>query len=303
MAVVGSAARRAAALLLCGAAVVGLATASAPPRPTPVAPAVVTAPPAEAPSVDHARGPDPTAEMLRRPRGPFAVEQREVPAAEAEGFGDGTLHLPVDVDGDVGVVAISPGYGAQESAIAWMGPRLASFGFAVITFDTESLDDEPGARGRQLLAALDHLLAAEDLPVRIDADRQAVVGHSMGGGGAMRAAAERGTIDAVVPVAPWHPRRGWAEVEAATLVIGAEEDRVAPVDEHALPILAGLTRARAAAYLELRGADHLDPLDPDPTLAAHTVAWLKRHLDHDARYAPFVAPAEDDAAVSAWHRR
>lgn len=295
-----AAVRRAAALLVAGAVVVGLATASAPRAPVPAAEAP---PPVETPSTDHARGPDPTAEMLRRPSGPFAVERREVPAAEASGFGDGTLHLPVGVDGDVGVVAISPGYGAQESAIVWMGPRLASFGFAVITLDTESLDDEPGARGRQLLAALDHLLAAEDLPVRLDAQRQAVVGHSMGGGGAMRAAAAREEIDAVVPVAPWHPRRGWAEVEAATLVIGAERDAVAPVDEHALPILGGLTRARATAYLELRGADHLDPLEPDPTLAAHAVAWLKRHLDDDARYSRFLDPGPGETEeISAWRR-
>ncbi|WP_010524086.1 acetylxylan esterase [Nesterenkonia sp. F] len=300
MTVARAAARHAAALLVAGAVVVGLVTASAPPRSAPVA--EESDPAVETPSADHARGPDPTATMLRQPRGPFSVEQRDVPAAAAEGFGEGTLHLPAAGDGDVGMVAISPGYGAQESAIAWMGPRLASFGFAVITLGTESLDDEPSARGRQLLAALDHVAAAEDLAGRVDEQRQAVIGHSMGGGGALRAAAAREEIDAVVPVAPWHPRRGWSAIEAATLVLGAEEDRVAPVDEHALPIYAGLTGTRAKAYLELRGADHLDPLSADATIAAHTVAWLKRHLDDDARYARFIAPAEDDAEVSAWRR-
>ena len=38
--------------------------------------------------------------------------------------------------GTFGAVAISPGYTARQSSIAWLGPRLASQGFVVITIDT-----------------------------------------------------------------------------------------------------------------------------------------------------------------------
>ena len=68
------------------------------------------------------------------------------------GFGGGTIYYPTTTaDGTFGAIAISPGYTGTQSSIAWYGPRLASYGFVVITIDTRSTLDSPASRGTQLL--------------------------------------------------------------------------------------------------------------------------------------------------------
>ena len=104
------------------------------------------------------RGPDPTSTSIEATRGSFAVSQYSVSDLASRGFGSGTVYYPTSTaQGRFGVVAISPGYTAGESSIQWLGPRLASFGFVVITFNTNSRYDQPGSRADQLAAALDYL--------------------------------------------------------------------------------------------------------------------------------------------------
>jgi pimeloyl-ACP methyl ester carboxylesterase len=61
----------------------------------------------------------------------------------------------------------------------------------VIGIDTNGREDWDTARGMQLLAALDYLTQRSSVRDRVDASRTAVMGHSMGGGGAMSAALRR----------------------------------------------------------------------------------------------------------------
>jgi dienelactone hydrolase len=237
------------------------------------------------------RGPAPTLSALEASRGPFAVSQYSVSDLASRGFGSGTVSYPTSTsEGTFGVVAISPGYTASESSISWLGPRLASFGFVVITFNTNSRYDQPAARGEQLLAALDHVVADSRTASRVDRNRQAVVGHSMGGGGTLEAAVDRPTLEATVGLTPWNADKTWPEVEAATLQIGAEDDTVAPVSSHAIPFYNSATRAERRAYLELEGASHFAPNTANSTIASYTVAWLKRYVDDDLRYEQFLTP-------------
>ena len=141
----------------------------------------------------YERGPDPTESLIEAASGPFATAQTTVSRLAATGFGGGTIYYPTSTaEGTFGAVAISPGFTATQSSIAWIGPRLASHGFVVITIDTLSTLDQPDSRGDQLLAALDYLTDRSSVRSRIDASRLAVAGHSMGGGGSLAAAA-RGT--------------------------------------------------------------------------------------------------------------
>lgn len=257
------------------------------------------------PSVAHAaspfeRGPNPTESFIEGSRGSFAVASTTVSRAAAGGFGGGTIYYPTSTaEGTFGAVAVSPGFTATQSSIAWIGPRLASFGFVVITIDTLSTLDQPASRGTQLLSALDYLTQRSSTTVRsrIDASRLGVSGHSMGGGGTLEAASDRPSLQAGVPLAPWNSDKSWSEVRTPMLIMGGESDSVAPVSSHSIPFYNSLPSSPDKAYLELNNADHFFPNSSNTTVAKYMVSWFKRWIDDDTRYDQFLCPAPNDATI------
>jgi dienelactone hydrolase len=248
-------------------------------------------------AVEYRVGPDPTAAALEK-NGPYAYTSVTVADSATVGFGAATIYYPTDTTlPALGGVAISPGYTETQSAVSWFGPRLASHGFVVITFNTNSPYDQPASRGDQLLAALDYLTGTSAVRTRVDATRLAVMGHSMGGGGSLEATKKRPSLQASIPMAPWHTDKTWPEPVTPTLVIGAENDSIAPVASHAEPFYESLTAAVDKAYLELDGASHSVTNSANATTSRLTVAWLKRFVDNDTRYDQFLCPAPVSSAI------
>jgi dienelactone hydrolase len=241
-------------------------------------------------AIEHRRGPDPTEASITAPLGSFATASTTVPESVA-GFGGGVIHYPTDTSqGTFGAVAVAPGFLGSSANYAWMGPRLASQGFVVFLINTDNRLDQPPSRGAQLLAALDHLVTTSTVRSRIDPGRLAVAGHSMGGGGALTAAATRPGLQAAIPLQPWHGDKTWPEVRVPTLIVGAEADTTAPVASHAEPFYESLPATIEKAYLELNDADHRVGTRGDTTMARSMIAWLKRYVDDDTRYEPFLCP-------------
>ena len=237
------------------------------------------------------RGPTPTLAALEAPAGPYGVTQFPVANAATPGFGAATIYHPTTTaDGTFGGVAIVPGFTGTQSAIAWLGPRLASHGFVVITLDTNSPFDQPAARGTQLRAALTYLTTSSSVKAQVDASRLAVMGHSMGGGGALEAAKANTSLKATIGLMPWHTDKTWPEVASASLIVGAERDTTAPVASHAKPFFNGMTTVPEKVYLELNEAGHSLVPSVQTTIATYSVAWLKRFVDEDARYSQFICP-------------
>jgi predicted dienelactone hydrolase len=239
----------------------------------------------------YERGPAPTTASIEASRGPYAVSQVSVSSLSVTGFGGGTIYYPTSTaDGTFGAVAISPGYTARQSSIAWLGPRLASQGFVVFTIDTNTTSDQPASRGRQLLAALDYLTERSSVRNRIDATRLGVMGHSMGGGGALEAAKSRPSLQAAIPLTAWNLDKTWPEIETPTLVVGADGDSIAPVSSHSEPFYQSLPSSLDRAYLELNSASHFTPNSSNTTIAKYSISWLKRFIDNDTRYEQFLCP-------------
>ncbi|MEV0902799.1 dienelactone hydrolase family protein [Actinoplanes sp. NPDC049802] len=247
----------------------------------------------------YERGPAPTNASIEAARGTFAIAQVTVARSSVSGFGGGTIYYPTTTSaGTFGAVAISPGFTASQSSVAWLGPRLASQGFVVITIDTLSTLDQPDSRGTQLLAALDYLTRTSSVRTRIDANRLGVMGHSMGGGGSLAAARTRPALQAAVPLTPWHGTKSWSTVRVPTLIVGAENDTVAPVSSHSEPFYTSMSAAPEKAYLELNNASHSAPTSGQSVTAAkYSLSWLKRFIDDDTRYDQFLCPAPSGSAI------
>ncbi|SDD27057.1 lipase [Streptomyces prasinopilosus] len=251
----------------------------------------LTGPGAHAADNPYERGPAPTEAGIEALRGPYSVSETSVSSLSVTGFGGGTIYYPSSTaDGTFGAIAISPGFTAYESSIAWLGPRLASQGFVVFTIDTNTTLDQPDSRGDQLLAALDYLTGRSAVRGRIDSSRLGVMGHSMGGGGSLEAAKDRTSLQAAIPLTPWNLDKTWPEVRTPTLIFGADGDTVAPVSTHAEPLYTGLPSSLDRAYLELNNATHFTPNSNNTTIAKYSISWLKRFIDNDTRYEKFLCP-------------
>ncbi|MEU8816282.1 alpha/beta hydrolase [Actinoplanes sp. NPDC048796] len=258
----------------------------------------VPAAPAQAAANPYERGPAPTNASIEASRGSFAIAQVTVARSSVSGFGGGTIYYPTSTaSGTFGAVAISPGFTASQSSVSWLGPRLASQGFVVITIDTNSTLDQPDSRGTQLLAALDYLTGQSSVRTRIDATRLGVMGHSMGGGGSLSASRTRPSLQAAVPLTPWHGTKSWSTDRVPTMIIGAENDTVAPVSSHSEPFYTSMTSAPDKAYLELNNASHSAPTSANVTVAKYSISWLKRFIDNDTRYDQFLCPAPSGSAI------
>ena len=268
----------------------GLATAA-----LAIAGLVAIGPAASAADNPYERGPAPTESSIEARTGHYETASRNV-SSLVRGFGGGTIHYPETTDdGTFGVVAISPGYTAGESTISWLGPRIASQGFVVITIDTNTRYDQPASRGDQLLAALDHVVDHDDIGPRVDPDRLAVMGHSMGGGGTLEAAKDRPSLKALVPMTPWNLDKTWNDVDVPTLIYGAENDTIASTSLHAEPFYN--TLAGDKMYIELDRATHFAPNVSNTTIAKYSISWLKRFVDEDTRYDQFLCPVPTSSEI------
>src|SRR4051794_20975862 len=87
-----------------------------------LAAALVAAPaPAQAAN-PYERGPAPTVASIEASRGYFAFAQVTVARSSVSGFGGGTIYYPTSTTaGTFGAVAISPGFTASQSSVAWYG--------------------------------------------------------------------------------------------------------------------------------------------------------------------------------------
>ena len=246
-------------------------------------------------------GPDPTTANLEK-AGPLAVANAKV--ATPSGYGSGTVYYPT-TGSAYGLVSVTPGFTEGQSAINWLGPLLASHGFVVVTIGTKTILDVPSNRAKQMMAALTQvttLSATRSSPFfgKVDASRLAVMGHSMGGGGSLDAARDNPKLKASIPLAPWETTKDYSQVTVPTLIVSCQNDAIAPVADHANKFYDSLTPTLNKALVELKGASHFctNSTANAPTRALigkYSISWLKRFVDGDTRYSPFLCGAPHQA--------
>jgi dienelactone hydrolase len=203
-------------------------------------------------------------------------------------FGGGTAYYP-DTSGSYPIVAISPGYTGTWSSLSWIGPRLASWGFVVVGINTSNpFSLSQADRGTQLIAALNWAVsssAPSAVRTRADGSRRGVAGHSMGGGGSLEALSDSSNIQAAVPLAPYNTDKTWSEISEPVLIVGGENDSIAPVSSHSIPFYNSVRGPKT--YVEINNGSHFFPQSSNGTTSRALVSWFKRYLNNDQRFAPF----------------
>lgn len=251
-------------------------------------------------------GPEPTVASLEAAAGPYAIGNSAV--GTPNGYGAGTVFYPtVRTEGQFGVVVLAPGFLAVQGYYKWLAERMASHGFVVVTVNFNSTFDQPDARGTQMAKALQQVVAlskTSTVPYSgvVDTTRQAAMGHSMGGGGTLATALNNPSLKAAVALAPWHTIKDWSKLPVPTLIISDEKDFIATNTAHSNPFYASFNAALPSAKIELAGADHLCGIQISAekcktALAKYSVAWLKRFVDGDTRYTPFVKSKTADMSA------
>ena len=121
------------------------------------------------------------------------------PDVSSDAFAGAMVFYPLTLSFDLpnGAIAFVPGFRANAAMYEWWGPALASLGYTVFILETNSPTDTLAARADALIAAVDFIKSENqntDAPIvnKIDPDKIAIMGHSMGGGASLVAAAELG---------------------------------------------------------------------------------------------------------------
>jgi predicted dienelactone hydrolase len=256
--------------------------------------AAVALAPSTAMASPYEKGPAPTVSALRAGAGSYAINRAVYADSATPGFGAATVYWPKTTTGETfGGIALAPGFTENSSVVNWLAARLSTFGFTTIVFNVNNtFTDAPSDRGRQLNAALYFLTNTSAAKPFTDPTRLGVSGHSMGGGGVLEAERARPSIKAGVALEPWDLTTNWGSVTTPTLIIGAQNDIIAPVGSHAVPFYRSLPATTPKQYLEFAGADHFVSNSPTSKVGAAAVAWFKRYLDEDTRYSSFLCPTQ-----------
>ncbi len=253
---------------------------------------------ADAAANPYERGPDPTAASLAAPLGPYRYTRVAIGDGATPGFGTAIVWAPSGTNQKFGGVAIAPGFFGDEKTITWFGSRLASRGFVVITINTTSVADLPAARGTQLRAALRYLVTSSPAKAVVDPTRLAVMGHSMGGGGALEASKADPSLKAAVGLNAFNTTTNWSTNTTPTLFIAHQADSTAPPASHSIKFYNSMPVTTPKALIQFRTGDHLSPTSSSPLTGTFVAAWLKRFVDNDTRYTQFFCPTVLTGATS-----
>lgn len=190
----------------------------------------------------------------------------------ANSAGDNTPALDPSSLALTGYPAIAVGHGFVIGAGNYdiIANHLVPFGFVVALVNTEA-GFAPNHQEFGLdLAFVTHALQQESLISTsilhnvVNQEREAIIGHSMGGGSAWLAAASDPTIDAIVGLAPAETNpsaiTAASQVTCSALVFSGSEDAVTPPSDNHLPIFEE-TNSFCKTYISLVGGSHCGYID------------------------------------------
>jgi len=241
------------------------------------------------------RGEQPTAQSILARRGPYQVQRYTAGLRNGPGYGSQTMNIPTNAEPPFAAIAIVPGFVSPESSIGNWGPFLASHGIVTLTIGTNSTLDQPPARERALMDALETIKnentrGGSPLNGKLDLSRLAVGGWSMGGGGTLNAIQKHPELKAGMALCPWNPGVPYSRITVPTLLFSGTLDALAagqgPGFYRSIPA------STPKVSWEVAGADHFyanDPAGRGGWVGAYGLSFLKTFLEGDDRYRQFLS--------------
>jgi len=225
--------------------------------------------------------------------GPFEVET----LTEADGIRNGpdyfgaTIYYPTNATQPFASIAIVPGWLGTPASIQEWGPFYASHGIVTIIIGTNNLFDIPETRAIALLDALEtikqeNIRVSSPLEGALNLNQLAVSGHSMGGGGAQRAAVLDSTIAGVVALCPWLPDP-ILNHQSPVLIFSGENDAVAPPSQHADIHYDVTPNTTDKLLFEIANGDHFVANTPNGgggSVGQIALIWLKLYVEDNDCY-------------------
>ncbi len=250
-------------------------------------------------SFDEFGDPEPSSEStasfpsLREP-GPYSVQRYTSGFRVGPNFPGGTVWYPEDGVPPYASIAIIPGFVSPRAVIEGWGPFLASHGIVAFTIDTNLVTDEPRQRSRALLNALESLKAENTriggpLVGRLDTERLAVGGHSMGGGGTLISAEGHPELKAALPMCAWSPGVRFSSNRVPTLLFASAGDPLAGGQSQGF--YRSIPDSTPKMLFEWGRGDHMMASAPSGALGQvgeFALAWLKVFLEGDEQYREFL---------------
>ena len=239
---------------------------------------------------------------LTSTEGPYLVET----LTEWDGIRNGpdyygaTIYYPSNGTPLFGSIVLVPGFLAAESSIQNWGPFFASHGIVTMTIGTNSGFDQPETRAEALLDAIitlkqENTRLNSPLYGKLNENRIAVSGWSMGGGGAQLAASLDPTLKAVIALCPWLDTSALSQStlnhSIPTLFLSGEYDGVASPSIHANIHYDFTPISTPKLLYEVENGDHFVANGPEGgngEVGRMALSWLKKYLLDDNCYCPLL---------------
>jgi dienelactone hydrolase len=225
---------------------------------------------------------------------------------ESDGIRDGndyygsTIYYPENTSGLLPSIIIIPGYANPELSIQNWGPFLASHGIVCMTIGTNSTFELVNARKEALQDALISLKGENNrinspLFNKLDTNRIALGGWSMGGGGAQLVGVEDSTIKAIIALCPWIDplliNKNMLNHAIPILFFSGQIDAVAPPISHANVQYGYTPNTTDKLLYEIFLGGHTianSPSGGQGEVGRMALSWLKKYLINDSCYCPLL---------------